>query len=229
MIFYETDGCGVHHQVGEIEPMVYDTKYVADRYDTYPEYKVRGMSYLRLGYMAAVIPGLLAPCPAGAARSVLDVGYGNGKFLEVCAQAGLAARGYDVSGYRLANPAIETFGPLEDGALPPEFFLPYDVVTFYDSLEHFQSLEFLEKMQAEHIVVSAPWCHFNPTEPEFWEWKHRRPGEHLHHFSPATLADLMAQYDYGLVDMVHAEDAIRQSLSELPNIFTATFRRLFRR
>lgn len=223
---YKTDKFGVHHQMGEIPPMVYDAKYVRDRYDTYPEHKVRGMSYLRLGHLGAVLPGILGSVTDRCTWSVLDVGYGNGRFLEVCAAAGLSASGYDVSGYALDNPLIRTFGPTPDGELPRQFFQPYDVVTFYDSLEHFPSLEFLGKLEAKHVVVSAPWCHSNPTEPEFWEWKHRRPGEHLHHFSPASLSDLMLSYGYALVCAGHAEDAVRQSLSELPNIFTAVFRRV---
>lgn len=223
---YETDKFWVHHQVGEIQPMVYDAQYVGDRYDTYPEHKVLGMSYLRLGHLAALIPGLLGSSADRLHMKVLDVGYGNGKFLEVCAQAGMEAWGYDVSGYELKSSAIGTFGPGPGGALPPQFFLPYDVVTFYDSLEHFQSLEFLGELKAGHVVVSAPWCHFKPTEPEFWDWKHRRPGEHLHHFNPASLAFLMLSHGYASVCVGHAEDAVRQSLSELPNIFTAVFRRV---
>ena len=68
---YEKDSNGVIFQKDR-EPFLYDYSY-ADNYNTLPTNDI--MSHLRLGY----IIGSLGKMP----ESILDVGYGNGAFLNL--------------------------------------------------------------------------------------------------------------------------------------------------
>lgn len=214
--YYWTDRFGVHHQDGKPE-VVYNVKYVRERYDAYG-IKTRAMSCLRLGFIASRLPW-------SQVRTVLDVGYGNGDFLRMVASSGKGAFGTDVSGYPIEDPNVE---------LVPADWLSQDVslLTMFDVLEHFPDLNFLAKLRAKWVVISAPWCHWQPGEPGFAEWKHRRPGEHLHHFNPKSLRLLMESVGYQKVcrdDDWNIEDGLRGPVvvegEERENIFTSIFAR----
>ena len=58
----------------------------------------------------------------------------------------------------------------------------YDIITFYDSLEHFEEIEFVKKLKCNYICISVPNCHYKNDE-WFRNWKHRKPNEHLWHFN----------------------------------------------
>ena len=89
-------------------------------------------------------------------RDLGDVGYGDGNFLSKAKSVVQDCFGYDI---------------------PPVFPLPqgvkridnitgayYDVVTFYNSLEHMPELDFLQKIQCKYLVVTVPWCHYFSEE-----------------------------------------------------------------
>jgi len=85
----------------------------------------------------------------------------------------------------------------------------YDLVCFFDSLEHFPSFEPIFQLRSRNVIVSIP----NP--PEFLlttpdRWRHYKPGEHLHYFNPSSLDHLMRRLGFGRkVVQAHPEDAIR--------------------
>lgn len=183
----------------------YDHAYVA-RYEKYPQ---RELSQIRVA---------LALSYAGNISSVCDVGFGTGSFLEemhrVRPHAYLA--GYDVSPYK-----------------PPQIIdiredwnrQNWELVTFFDSLEHFDFLPLRRSWQPETVMVSVPWFHpyFGPAW--FTEWKHRRPGEHLWHFTPETLAKTFEEVGYHPVYVGNPEDAVRVGNGNHPNILTMIFQR----
>lgn len=200
-----------------IEPFKYDEKYVQDRYDTYGV-QCDMMSYLRYGF----IVGSINKKP----NSVLDVGYGNGSFLKICKNAGAETFGTDVSHYELKFGKALAFDKCLD-----KYF---DVITFFDSLEHFENIDFLEKLQCEFICISLPNCMYNAIEKKdgelqadayFSNWKHRREHEHIWHFDIATLEKTMKLYKYKLINFEHIEDIIRKPTTNFPNILTAIFKK----
>jgi hypothetical protein len=187
---------------------IYDEQYVADRYDKYDT--TRAMSELRL----QVITDALQPY-GDHGMKLLDVGYGNGDFIRTATAAGWDAYGHDV------NPT--QYDGVRNVPLPiGRNNKRYDVVTFFDSLEHFEDLRDVRdiRYRMDYIVVSFPSI---PTT-DLQQWKHYRPGEHHFHFMPLSLQLLFSQPNVQVACPVyigHPEDAIRGTLPNgEPNITT---------
>lgn len=202
---YETTSCGVIHQINS-KIIDYNIDYVQQRYDSYGNI-VSYMSYLRLGY----IIGSIGRIP----ESILDVGYGNGSFLSVCKNIVTKCYGYDISTY----PVPEGCHAITDDITSHKF----DVVTFFDSLEHYENITFVQKLKCNFICISLPWCH-NFDHKWFEEWKHRRPNEHLWHFNDSSLVCFMKEQGFSLINFNNIEDTIRKNNSNYPNILTGIFK-----
>jgi hypothetical protein len=205
---YRFDAHGVLHQVDPRSLTRYDVDYVKSRYDTLPDRGAR-MSFLRAGFIIGATGRI--------AHSVLDVGYGNGSFLRCMGSLGAKCAGLDISGY-----------PVPEGcrrARISDLCAHWDLVTMFDSLEHMPDLEFLRHMPARFVAVTAPWFHVKQGLDWFASWKHRRPGEHLHHFSPESLRELMHSCGYRQIVSAPIEDAIRKPEGNLPNTVTSVFAR----
>lgn len=187
---------------------VYDHAYVA-RYERYPQ---AALSRIRAELVSRWEPD---------AVNVLDVGCGTGAFLEAMIDAQPQAKlyGHDVSPYPVSH-FITRVGA-------DWFNQKWDVVTFFDSLEHFDSLEPVKLLRARTVVVSLPWHHPYLGEDWFARWKHRRPGEHLWHFTPDSLAKLFERAGMRAVYVGNPEDAVRKPEPDAqgPNILTMVFRR----
>lgn len=197
--------CEACDHVFEHPPVVtalYNKEYVAERYEKYAT--TEAMSYLRLGMVKSFV----------TRGRLLDVGYGNGAFVRAASAGGFDAYGNDVHG--------ADYGIREAPMVSDEL---WDVVTFFDSLEHFPDLKPVRDLvrRAAFAVVSMP---FRPKDfPTTRAWKHYRPGEHLHYFSLKSLSALFP--DKRLMFVTDAEDAIRKPLGGEPNIFTAVFAQTF--
>jgi len=179
----------------------YDHAYVA-RYEKYPE---RELSEIR----AALFRRFFSE-----AESVCDIGYGTGAFLRAVKNRSPRADcwGYDVSPYP-APPFVRVEPNWKKKRWP--------VLTFFDSLEHFEQLP---KFKADGAIVSVPWYHPALGAEWFYRWKHRRPGEHLWHFTPETLANAMAINGLRPVFIGSPEDAVRKNDGDWPNILTMVFK-----
>ena len=189
-------------QTGLAVKAVYDAKYIRERYDVYPT--TEAISYLRLGLVKAFIIG----------GRLLDIGYGNGCFLKKAAKAGFVSFGSDVHG--------ADYG-IREISLREAADSPWDVVTFFDSLEHFSNLDLPREVaaRARVVVVSIP-CRPD-SFPASKEWKHYRPGEHLHYFSRYSLERLFSPRRK-LVSVSDVEDVIRGKLpAGEQNILTLVF------
>lgn len=191
-------------EIGEMP--AYDRAYIENNYCTYSQ-KCREMAHLRFGYIC----GALGAIP----DSVLDIGYGSGEFLSVAAQIVPRVGGHDITG--INPPAGVEF-------ITNIYESEWDVVTFFDVLEHFKDpREVVSRLDAQHIAISLPWCHYVNDE-WFAEWKHRKPNEHLHHFNAVSLAAMMRECGYRLITSpTEIEDTIRKELNGLPNILTCIF------
>lgn len=183
----------------------YDHAYVA-RYEKYPQ---QLLSKIRVELALQV---------CGDVASVCDVGFGTGAFLEMLhryrPEAHLA--GFDVSPY-----APPTFVEI----CPDWNKRKWSLVTFFDSLEHFDKLPISSEWQAETVMVSVPWFHPHLGEEWFANWKHRRPGEHLWHFTPDALCATFAEHKYRPIYLGNPEDAVRNGDGKHPNILTMIFQR----
>lgn len=187
----------------------YDQRYVAERYDRYPT--TERMSDLRLRlieqvlYLDETLPNYRGRF--GVARGpILDVGYGNGSFIRHCLREKWDAYGYDVNeteyeGVRRVYSKSVNHGPR------------WRVVTFFDSLEHFESFDWIRQVanNADWILVSAPLP--PPTFPRDLTWKHHRPGEHHFYFhEPRTFERIFPGARVAYVGT--PEDSIRGKLAD---------------
>lgn|SRR5574343_159713 len=178
----------------------------------YESIKVQSLqnSYLRYGYML----GVLGHTP----ESVVDIGYGNGDFLRVCSESKISkVAGYDiVHQFELPN-HVDLYSDLSD-----VYEENWEVITFFDSLEHFHELSFLSKLKCKYLYISVPECHYFSDE-WFENWKHRRPDEHIYHFNLSGLKTLIEGFGYKLIAHSNIEDIIRKSVDENSNILTCIF------
>lgn len=196
---------GVIKQIKISEKRKYDIDYVTNSYDAYGE-KVNYISYLRLGYLL----GSIGEIP----NSILDIGYGNGSFLKACSDIIPNCFGNDVSDYMLPE-GIKFVKDIFEGE--------YDVITFFDSLEHFDDINFVKKLKCKYVLISVPCCHYYSDE-WFTNWKHRRPDEHLYHFSEESICNFMIESGFEKINTSFVEDTIRKG--EKNNILSGVFRKI---
>jgi SAM-dependent methyltransferase len=150
---------------------VYDATY-AHRYDARPH---REMSALRWDFVRRWVP--LRP-----GGRILDIGYGNGSFLKHARRHGMEVYGLDVHGEDFGVPTVAYDTPLA-----------FDLVCFFDSLEHLPRFASLFALRAAHVIVSLPAVPAFLLETPL-RWRHYKPGEHLHYFSCESLDMLMRRW-----------------------------------
>jgi hypothetical protein len=202
---YEIDDLGVIHQIKR-KPFVYDQKY-AQTYTNYGAVNIQ-LSNLRLGYVI----GSIGKIP----ESILDYGYGNGDFLKVSSNTIKNCFGTDINTQPI--PENCTF-------VDSLFGRHYEVITFFDSIEHCPDIDWMSKLDAIYICISLPWCHYFNDE-WFGNWRHRKPDEHLHHFNEISLVKFMNKHGYECLNYCNLEDSIRIPSDTNKNILTAIFKKI---
>jgi hypothetical protein len=165
-------------------------------------------SYLRLGY----IIGSIGRIP----YSVLDIGYGTGAFLKSCETEIPNRYGHDISGWNVPS-GCEFVENITNQK--------YDVITFFDSLEHMEDIEFVQDLKCNYICISLPWCHYFDDD-WFENWKHRKPNEHLWHFDNKSLQKFMTRMGYETINICNLEDVTRKNNQSYQNILTGMFKKL---
>jgi hypothetical protein len=203
---YKLTQDGVIEQIIK-EEFIYDKSY-GDRYGMFNQ--TRNIENLRLGY----IIGSLGKVP----NSLMDVGYGNGYFLDSCKNLIKNLYGND----------IEPAYPLNEGIefVPNILEKEVEVITFFDCLEHFHDIEFVKNLKCKYIVISLPWCHNGLYDEWFTNWKHRKPNEHIFHFDEKSLETFMKRQGYTMLNYCNLEDNIRVDKNLTPNILTAIFKKI---
>lgn len=185
----------------------YNIDYIDTRYNQYGE-KGPQMAGLRLGYLISNLNQ--------KPKSILDVGYGNGDFLKVCSYSIEKCYGNDISGYPTPS-GVEFVNDI--------FQNHYDVICFFDVLEHFEDISFIKDLKCDYIYISVPWCH-NFNDEWFMSWKHRREDEHLWHFNDISIVNFFKEMGYELIIKSNIEDLIRTSSYEYENILTCIFKKI---
>ena len=153
-------------------------------------------------------------------NSLLDFGSGTGELLQVASETVGETYSYDIFD--------KTFDHSETLSEDQIYSKQFDVVTFYDSLEHTISpSSIIEKIKSRFIIISLPWCHIKTQGiPWFMSWKHRKYNEHLHHYDLNSLVSMMSFYGYDLLEVSNCEDKIRTPYDKtLPNILTCAFKK----
>lgn len=197
--------CGHIFQTDLQVTVSYDAAY-ARQYDSRP---VVQMSQVRWQFIQSCLQ-------LGERSRILDVGYGNGAFLKHAKFNGMEIFGTDLH--------HQDFGIPEVGL---ETALHFDLVCFFDSLEHFTGFDQLLTLQAKYAAVSVPNLPVSfLKDPQ--GWRHYKPGEHLHYFSHGSLDALMRRWGFiRRIQSGYPEDVIRGKLpigtDNVDNIYTAIY------
>jgi hypothetical protein len=103
------------------------------------------------------------------------------------------------------------------------FYEWWDGVTLWDVIEHmFRPDAFLCALKSRHVFVATPCVIHEPTTLE--GWKHYKPNEHQHYFTPSSLLSIMKRAGYKVVETNFAEGKLRDPEHE-ENIITMVGRR----
>lgn len=202
---YSIDKFGIIHQISP-KTFIYDSTYV-DVYKT-PEY--REASALLMGIRVGSIYSNYISSFDTFPSSILDIGYGDGSFLKASQNLIPSCYGYDVTNEPLPN-GIQLVKILESDT-------HYDIITMWDVYEHLPNLDIINKLNFNMICFSMPDVSFK----DFDNWKHRKPNEHIHHFTPQSLTNLMSSFNLKPVHLSWQEDAVRKS-KDKHNIMTMMF------
>jgi hypothetical protein len=200
---YAINKDGVLQQVNP-EIIKYDFDYILDRYGNIPD-KRANMSHLRFAYMMGCI---------GKPYKLLEIGYGAGDFIKLCADSGIECLGHDITGI-----------PTPQGVQYTESIYDHvDVVCMFDVLEHFEDINFIKNLNTQFVYVSVPNCSM-PNDLGYltYAYPHLRPNEHLHHFNAESLVKHFRRNGYILKAMSNVEDIIRKRPNIDINIISAIF------
>jgi hypothetical protein len=192
---YTCNRCGLVSSDVNVDPSIYDKSYVL----TYTRYDERatGVAIKELRCMAVRkhISG----------GKLLDFGCGTGAFIGECQFHGFAADGYDI------NPNTGFCDPLV-------LLDDYDIVTFWDSLEHIEDpVELIMRLDAEWVFVCSPST--DDCSGDLTEWRHYKPVEHKHYFNEKALRALLDVCGYDVVEVNYDESKLRAGGGE-KNIIT---------
>lgn len=121
---------------------------------------------------------------------ILDYGCGVGWFRAFRPKDNLVVDSYDIS------PICPQTGINE---------MRYDLVCFWDSMEHIPNLKDIEWLlyQVEYVAISIP---IKPDNVPMKSWKHYRPpDEHIHYFTIQSLNEFFAKYGFSCVKQNQCE------------------------
>jgi hypothetical protein len=111
-------------------------------------------------------------------RIVLDYGSGCG-FFKAFAPEGVSVDTYDIM-------PVPTTGITRDR---------YDLVTFWDVLEHIPDFSEIIPVLAltDYVAITVP---MKPADVAWSEYKHFKPLEHIHHFTEDSIIALMDRFGF---------------------------------
>lgn len=202
---YDINEDGVIYQIDK-NAFPYDKEYVENSYVNRLGELSNYMAYLRLGYIIGHI---------GIPYSIMDVGYGDGSFLKACKKIIPTCAGNDISKYEIPE-GCEFVSNITDRY--------FQVITFFDCLEHFENIDFVSSLQCKYLVLTVPYCHYHNKE-WFKEWHHRKPDEHLWHFNLDSLNNFMKRMGYNLSNHSQLEDVLRNKLGNEQNTLTCIYKK----
>lgn len=123
------------------------------------------------------------------AKTILDYGSGPG-FFKIFSPNGTKIYTYDI-------------GCDEHGNKYPQTGLPnnpvkFDIVCFWDVLEHIKDIREIEPFlaQTENIAISVP---IVKEGIDLEKWKHFKPGEHVFYFTKETLSLFFLNYGFKMI------------------------------
>jgi 2-polyprenyl-3-methyl-5-hydroxy-6-metoxy-1,4-benzoquinol methylase len=169
----------------------YDLKY--KRYDR--DVKSDKLSYLRFMNILEADSKYL---------NILDFGCGSGHFVKYTKEldrrepySSIDVRGFDIN-------------PYSDYCDVTALLNGFNIVTFWDSLEHIKNPKKLIKgLKPEFLFISTPST--DDHKGDMLDFHHYYPGEHVHYFNEKSLKALLDKCGYDTICINYDESKIRTS------------------
>lgn len=195
---------------GKLNQEIYNSDYI--QFNTHHDSdKTERLNEIRSNFIK-MIPGM------DKGRTLLDYGYGNGAFLDYMSRNrknGLLLRGYDLSNQHGADPYRGRRSLIHEVVIFENMpTKDNDIVTMFDVLEHIPNpCKFILDIRPKAFVITIPLFHREWINNliMFANWKHRRPVEHIHHWTEKGLDDLMISCDYKKIGGLYSENYIRKT------------------
>jgi len=129
------------------------------------------------------------------AKNVLDYGCGPGWF-RAFRPEGIRVDTYDIAPWPQTEITCEQ----------------YDLITFWDVFEHIENHDILKPLfkGADFIALAIP---ILPKDQDLIEWKHFKPGEHIHYFTEKGLKTYLSKYGFTLIKKGTPECPPRKDIS----------------
>lgn len=135
--------------------------------------------------------------------NILDFGCGVGSFIKSAKNIGIEIEGFDINPYSKYCDVTTLFK------------YQYDIVTFWDSLEHIADpVTLILGLKPDYIFACTP-C-LDSLGPDYLNyryitsWKHYMPHEHCHYFSAHSIASMFEAMGYRVIDINYRESSLRK-------------------
>jgi len=193
--FVREDKYGFWRQVGN-EPFEYSVEYKqAQSTNT-------DMSYLRIGWLASHFRYEML-----RKMKVVDIGSGNGTFVNVGESVFGSCVGFDLSGESISKDELDS--------------TEWDLVVLSDVLEHFEDIEDLFKLKWSYAFVSFPETPKVADAEDLIGWRHFKPNEHLWCLNFTGMQKWFSDHGCRFINGSNVEDIIRRRWDDkCPNIST---------
>ncbi len=208
------DGCSLVYTLPRLPPAVISQMYQVDYWKSeqakdfgYTDYLKDADLYLRTFRLRSGRLRRFMPPPA----RMLDVGCAAGFALQAFAQKGYEVYGVELSEGMAAEAGRRIGRPerVKSGVLARDLFgeLRFDLVTFFDVIEHIEDPRALLKaardLLSERGVIVVETQNVASLFARLLgvHWQHFKFEEHLYHFDPRTIRVLLDQAGFELVDL----------------------------
>jgi len=160
------------------------------------DYKMRQgttaeMAFMRIGWICAVIG-----YENVSKFNVVDIGCGNGMFVECAKKVFKSAYGFDLDGESITKEEL----------LKTE----WDLIVLTDVIEHMEDIDSIFDINWKYSMISFP---ETPDVSEFDElrnWRHFKPNEHLYFLKSVGVKEWMERNGCEVICQDCFEDAIRK-------------------
>lgn len=181
----------------EVKADVYDAKYCE-------KYIVYSCSEINVELQRLRWDSVLRHVKAGR---LLDIGCGAGAFIQA------APEGFEVFGQDVNRYCVVYCNSIGLKATELMLHEKFDVVTMFDSLEHFSSLDVLKYVhdvmsKRGHLILGIP--NFRAELlTNIDEWRHYRPDEHVFGISETAIHKICDRFGFELVEANDDESVVR--------------------
>ena len=143
-------------------------------------------------------------CPPNG-QTVLDYGCGPASF-HAHGPDGYQKLNYDINPTCGFTEKVWQVGPTSPESCDPR--VKVDVLTMWDSIEHVPSFYTeIRDINAEWLFISTP--NLDSVKGPFEFWKHRRPKEHIFHFTKDGLEVILEDLGYQVIECNYDEGKLR--------------------